>query len=80
MDEEAVLKTVGRETDLGVRFSLPPQKYFNINILNKKIMFKRISNPTLNGFSKGNKNEFTNTKNEQKQWEIFRKNYWIPSA
>ena len=26
MDEEAVLKTVGRETDLGVRFSLPPQK------------------------------------------------------
>ena len=52
----------------------------NINILNKKIMFKSISNPALNGFSKGDKNEFTNTENEQKQWEIFRVNYWHPSA
>ena len=43
-------------------------------------MFKGISNPTLKGFSKGNKNEFTNTKNAQKQWEIFQKNYWHPSA
>ena len=43
-------------------------------------MFKSISIPTLNGFSKENKNEFTNTKNEQKQWEIFRVSYWHPSA
>ena len=43
-------------------------------------MFKGISNPMLDEFSKENKNEFTNTKNAQKQWEIFRVNYWHPSA
>ena len=30
MDEGTVLKTVGRETDLGVRFSLPPQYFEGI--------------------------------------------------
>jgi hypothetical protein len=43
-------------------------------------MFKKISKPALNGFSCENKNEFINTQNVQKQWEIFRTNYWHPSA